>query len=99
MKRPSISELWYNIKWPIHVIGVPEGIERERGRGRKNIQRYHGQNLSKFDEHYTDPRSSVNSNQEKHEESHPKAHQNHNDKQKILRTAREKKTLYTKEQR
>ena len=36
----SLRELWDNVKRNnIHIIGVPEGEERERERDRKNIPR------------------------------------------------------------
>lgn len=36
----SLREIWDNVKCTnIHIIGVPEGEERERERDRKNIQR------------------------------------------------------------
>ena len=76
----SLRELWDNIKCTnIHIIGVPEGEEREGDR--KNIPRdnsrklpYHGEGIT-----HSNPGSTTSTIKNKPKEEHPATHINQTD--------------------
>ena len=77
----SLRELWDNVKCSnIHIIGVPEGGEIEKGT-EKNIPRDNSRKLPSHGEGTThsNPGSTTSTTENKPKEEHPETHTNQTD--------------------